>query len=188
MKRKSLIGLITGLLFAIVGFEISSLLTKYKIHSVIWENGVRVKIEWLYYLYRIMLIFALFGIAIVITASFCLICKKIVSKYCKLNTSAISLAISAVVAMGLYCVFLFGLTNSVNNPITHLASYIIGSICFFVFLALIFKYAKLKKYNLSALAVIIDILFSVLYVIPFFMLHDMLYTFLSDVMHITGLI
>lgn len=191
MKRNSVTGLITGLSLTAIGFAISSLLTDYHTGNIVLNNGLE-KIEWRYYLYYIMITLALFGIAVIITACFCLFFGKTVSKYCKLKTSAISLALSAIVALGLFCLMLFSscfaFTDPKYHPITFPSSFILGSISFLIFIALLFKYAKLKKYNHSAKAIAIDMLFSFLYVIPFFMLYNTVVGFISDVMHITGII
>ncbi|MEE0060848.1 MAG: hypothetical protein UE295_08470 [Acutalibacteraceae bacterium] len=191
MRKKSIIGLITALLFTAVGFGISTLFTDYRIGNLTVENGIE-KIEWFYYLYYLMVTMALFGIAVAITACFCLMFEKTVCRCCEFKTSAISFVLSTIVGLGIFCLILFAscfaFTDPKYHPITFPASFILGSISFLVFVALLFKYAKLKKYNLSVKAIAIDVLFSLLYVIPFFVLYNTLASFLRDCLRIAGLI
>ncbi|MEE0265766.1 MAG: hypothetical protein UD936_09085 [Acutalibacteraceae bacterium] len=192
MKRNAITGLITGLLLTVVGFGVSNLIQGYDIaRSVTMVDGEKI-INWYSYLYYIMVTLALFGIAVAITACFCLVFKNTVSASCKFNTSAFSIVLSALAGMGLFCLFLFAscfaFTDPKYHPITFPSSFILGSISFLVFIALLFKYVKLKKYNLSVKAIAIDVLFSLLYVIPFFVLYNTLASLLRDCLHIAWVI
>ena len=114
----------------------------------------------------------LFGITLIISSAFCLLFSKTVRAYCHIATSAISLGLSAVGALGLVCAFLWFVVVSFNEiskyPIQYPVSVIVGILCLFAFLALIALYFKARCKNWSIKGLVIDILTSIVYLPTFF--------------------
>lgn len=122
----------------------------------------------------------LFGISFVITALFCLIFSKTVKANCTLKTTAISMGLSAVGAMGLVCAFLCFTIVSFHeisrHPITFPTSILLGLLCFFIFLVLLVLYFKTRKKCWSVKGFVIDIFTSILYLPAFFFAYGYLNT------------
>ncbi len=116
------------------------------------------------------------GLVLFIGGLFCLVFSKTVLENCTLKTTALSLGISLVGAMGLYC-FIRRLTivaceNWIEPielyPIEYPASIMVGLLALVVFVFLIVIYCKLRKRIFSVKGLVIDILTSIL-VFPFFL-------------------
>jgi len=118
-------------------------------------------------------VLALLGIALVISSGFCLIFSKTVKIHCNIKTSAISLGLSGVGALGLNCVLwwftivAFGKMSS--YPIEYPVSILLGLLSFFAFVGLIVLYFKVRKANLSLIGIAIDVLTSIIYLPTFFL-------------------
>ncbi len=115
----------------------------------------------------------LFGAAFLITALICLIFNKKIPIYCSIKTSVISLIISAALALGLVCVFIFSSIVAFDQismyPYAFPAS-ILGSIVALLMIAwLTFVYIKARKQSASKMGALIDLLTVLIYLPPIFM-------------------
>ena len=125
----------------------------------------------------------LLGISLVLSACFCLLFSKTVNKCCRLTTSAISLGLSAVGALGLACVLLwlsivtFG--NMSRYPIQYPLSILLGMFCFCVFMILLALYFKARKGNWLWKGLLIDFLTSIICLPTFFFAFSYLYAFID---------
>ena len=117
-------------------------------------------------------LFLCLGCALIMTAMFCFLFTQTVKNTCTLATSAISIGLSAIGGMGVYCVLVWFSTVAFGEqhkyPITYPTSIILGMFCFFLFivLAVIYFYIKQKKQSLKGF--VIDILTSIIYLPTFF--------------------
>lgn len=155
MKKLSTIALAVGAVFIALGFSL----------PVLFEH-----IEWLaealpsIYFYIDFTRFScwLFGGTTLFFGLVELIFDKQISKRCSLKSVSLALGISLLTALGLYCVLSFAscyfLTHPDNHPIRYPVSFIVGSVCFWVFLALFCMYIKLRQKEPSALGVLLDVL------------------------------
>lgn len=129
--------------------------------------------------YGLPAILGFLGIGLAVSSCFCLVFKSTVKKYCAIDTSAISLGLSAVGALGFMCFRVWCLMAafgaSPEYPIRYPVSIILGILCFIAFVALIVIYIKKRKAKRSAKGLIIDILTSVLYFPAFFFCFSCLY-------------
>ena len=122
------------------------------------------------------------GITLIISGLFCLVFSKTIKNNCNIKTSALSLGLSAVVALGLVCAFLwvtivsFGAMS--KHPIEYPLSILLGIVCFLAFIVLIAIYVKQRKMNRSLKGFIIDVLTSVIYLPAFFFL----FSYLSQIL------
>lgn len=119
-----------------------------------------------------------FGVTITISSLFCLIFHKTTQAVCSLKTSGLSLGLSAVVSFGGYCVLSFLLcfydAAPSRNPIRYSTSIMAGVASLAVCIVLFFMYAKQRKAMPSVKGVVIDLLFALLYGIPFFSMYTVL--------------
>lgn len=122
----------------------------------------------------IPLILVMISIPLMVSAAFCLIFSNTVKASCNIKTTSISLALSAVGALGLDCVLywftivVFGEMSKYPNlyPI----GIACGLLCLAAFAILIGVYFKTRKACWSAKGFIIDVLTSILYLPAFFFL------------------
>ena len=108
-----------------------------------------------------------FGIALILTALFCLIFKKSVNENCTIKTSAISFCLSAVsaaaVTFGFMClqIITYGMITDYS------ARFAIGVIISVIFLALsallVYLYIKQRKGMMTVRGILIDILTVMVY-------------------------
>ena len=183
-KRNALILLIIGILLSLAGF-----LTPIVYRILISDNGVTGIIGGANapsYIFMLNTMFSglpaalgFLGAGLAVSSCFCLVFKSTVKKYCAIDTSAISLGLSAVGALGFMCFRVWCLTAafgaSPKYPIRYPVSIILSILCFIAFVALIVIYIKKRKANRSAKGVIIDMLTSVLYFPAFFFCFSCLY-------------
>ena len=189
MKKISLLTLLTGALFSIIGVIVPFI----TLQNYTSQNGAVGIIggadtpTYEFLVFRIMngwpFVAILFGITLIISALFCLIFSKTVKNYCNIKTTALSLGLSAVGAAGLVCAFLWFTIVSFGemskHPIEYPISVSLGILCFFAFIVLIAIYLKLRKINWSIKGLCIDILTSVIYLPTFFFAFSYLYNTLS---------
>lgn len=113
----------------------------------------------------------LFGAALIVTALFCLIFSKTIKANSTIKTSAISLCLSAVGALGLVCALIWYTIivfhEMSKHPISYPVSVFLGIICFVFFIILIVLYFKHRRNSWSIKGVLIDVLTSIIY-LPFF--------------------
>lgn len=128
-------------------------------------------------------LFILLGLSLIIPSAFCLLFSKTVKTHLRLSTSAVSLGLSAVGALGILCAFVWLITVAFEGPSTHPVEYgvsiLLGIFCFFAFIILIGLYIKLRKANKSVKGIIIDVLTSIVYLPFFFYLFMYLYEIVS---------
>lgn len=122
----------------------------------------------------------LLGVAVMISAVFCLLFSKTVQGHCGLKTSLVSLGLSATGAAGLCCVLIwiacvaFGGAPK-HYPVRYPLSIALGMVCLCVFILLGLLYCKLREGKWSIRGVVIDVLTSILYLPAFFFAFNYLY-------------
>ena len=125
----------------------------------------------------IVLIFL--GVSLLLSSCFCLLFPQTVKNYCNKNSTAISLALSAVSALALFCVFIWFAIVTFNemskHPIEYPVSIFLGVLSFVAFVGLIFLYFKERKTNWSVKGIIIDVLTYAVYLPTFFFAVSWLY-------------
>ena len=180
LKQMSLLTLLTGVLFSIIGVLIPFITLK----NYTYQNGAIGIIggadtpTYEFVVFRIMngwpFVASLFGITLIVSALFCLIFSKTVKNNCNIKTTALSLGLSAVGAAGLVCAFLWFTIVSFGemskHPIQYPVSVLLGIISFLGFIVLIALYLKIRKTNWSIKGFIIDVLTSIIY-LPTFSLY-----------------
>lgn len=131
-----------------------------------------------------LLILKLFGGAITLSGLFCSIFGRTVKENCTLKTSGISLGLSVVISLGVYCVVAFiscfVMTHPNKHPITYITSIILGLLCLALFVLLLYLYVKQRKVAPSVIGVIIDILFAIIYLTPFFFTYAWAHSIVSS--------
>lgn len=193
LKRNALIVLILGVLMSVSGLVApivywSNYTSKHGMIGII--GGAEVPTYPFTYTFMLSTLFdglpfvlILLGVSLIVSSVFCLAFSKTVRKHCNINTSALSLGLSSVGALGLICAFLwfiivsFGETS--KHPIQYPLSIMLGMICFFTFFVLIAMYFKMRRANWSIKGFVIDILTSVIYLPVFFFVFSYLYGILS---------
>lgn len=179
MRKISLIALAYGLVFVVSGFvapvilELSvlgncSCTEEYCLHKLFNE---------------LMFVVGIFGVPVIISALFCLFFGKSVSKHCTVKTSIISLALSMISGLGLCCFFIYFCCVAFDDlqqyPIEYPASVIGTLLCLALFIIVFCFYVKCRKENVSVKGVVIDVLFALLFVIPFFFASGVGYNIIS---------
>ncbi len=123
------------------------------------------------------------GVALTVTALFCLIFTKTVKNNCNIKTSAISLGISAVGALGILCFLIWfsivAFNDISSSPITYPFSIAVGLAGFTAFVALFLLYYTERKKHRSVKGFIIDVFTSILYLPTFFFAIYYLYELLG---------
>lgn len=189
LKQISLLTLLTGALFSIIGVIVPFI----TLQNYTSQNGAIGIIggadtpTYEFVVFRIMngwpFVAILFGITLIISALFCLLFSKTVKNNCNIKTSALSLGLSAVGAAGLVCAFLWfsivSFGEMSKHPIEYPVSILLGIVCFFAFIILIALYFKSRKLNWSIKGIIIDILTSVVYLPTFFFAFAYLYEIIT---------
>ena len=189
LKRNSLIVLILGFFILILGFIIP---------IFYWSNytsnngatGIIGGADTPTYTFMLSALFeglpfvlVLLGISLVVSSFFCLLFSKTVKIHCNINSSAISLVLSGVGALGLVCAFIWFTIVSFGEISKHLFEYpvivLLGVLCFFAFIILIALYFKARKLNWSIKGIIIDVLTSVVYLPTFFFAFAYLYEIIT---------
>lgn len=189
LKRYAIIIMILGVLISVLGF-ISPIIYW---NNYTLENGAICIIggtDTPTYTFMLSAIFdglpfvlIIMGISLVVSSGFCLLFSNTVKKHCNINTSAISLGLSGVGALGLVCAFVwfsivsFGKMS--KHPIGYPVSVLLGIFCFLVFVILTVIYIKLRKINWSIKGFIIDVLTSVIFLPTFFFDFAYLYEVIS---------
>ena len=116
--------------------------------------------------------FILLGISVAISSGFCLLFSRTVSTHCNIKTSAISLGLSGVGALGVCCVLwwvtLTAFGEASKHPVEYPVSVGLGMLSFMVFVFLIGLYFMVRMKNWSIIGVIIDVLTSIVYLPAFF--------------------
>ncbi len=185
LKQMSLLTLLTGVLFSIIGVIIPFITLK----NYTYQNGAIGIIggadtpTYEFVVFRILngwpVVTILFGSALIISALFCLIFSKTVKNNCSIKTTVLSLGLSAVGAAGLVCAFLWFTIVSFGemskHPIEYPVSVLLGIISFLGFIVLIALYLKIRKTNWSIKGFIIDVLTSIIYLPTFFFVLSYMY-------------
>ena len=185
LKQISLLTLLTGVLFSIIGVIIPFITLK----NHTYQNGAIGIIggadtpTYEFVVFRILngwpFVTILFGSALIVSALFCLIFSKTVKNNCSIKTTVLSLGLSAVGAAGLVCAFLWFTIISFGemskHPIEYPVSVLLGIISFLGFIVLIALYLKIRKTNWSIKGFIIDVLTSIIYLPTFFFVLSYMY-------------
>ena len=185
LKQISLLTLLTGALFLIIGvmFPFITLQNYTSQNGAIGIIGGADTPTYEFLVFRIMngwsFVAILFGVTLIVSALFCLIFSKTVKNNCNIKTTALSLGLSAVGAAGLVCVFLWFAIVSFGemskHPIEYPVSVLLGIISFLGFIVLIALYLKIRKTNWSIKGFIIDVLTSIIYLPTFFFVLSYMY-------------
>ena len=189
LKQISLLTLFVGVLFSLIGF-ITPFIALQNYTSKNGAIGIIGGVDtptYSFIIFRLMnglpLCAILFGITLIVSALFCLIFPKTVKRNCNIKTTALSLGLSAVGAMGIVCAFLWftivSFHEMTKHPITYPFSIVLGMFCLLLFIVLIAVYLKFRKNNWSIQGFCIDILTSVVYLPTFFFVFSYLYEILS---------
>ena len=185
LKRNSLIVLIIGLLISAFGFVLPIVYASHNgANGIIGGAGAPTYgfiVSSLFHGLPFVLI--LTGICLVISSGFCLIFSKTVKLHCNLSSSAISMGLAGLSALGLYCVFLWFAIVSFGKmekyPFEYPLSILFGVISLVAFLFLIALYFKVRKKHWSVKGVIIDVLTSIVYLPAFFFMISYLHAIIS---------
>lgn len=185
LKRISLLTLLIGALFSMIGViaPFAALKNYTSQNGAIGIIGGADTPTYKFIILRIMsgwsFIAILLGIALIISALFCLLFSKTVKNNCSIKTTALSLGLAAVGAAGLMCAFLWFTIVSFGemskHPIAYPASKLMGILFFFAFVVLMVIYVKARKANWSIKGLIIDVLTCILYFPTFFSAFEYLY-------------
>lgn len=189
LKRFSLIALISGLFISVLGFLIPLIYwSSYTAHN--GTIGIIGGADAPTYTFMLSALFdglpidlVIWGITLVVSSVFCVLLSKTVKTYCNIKTSAISLALSGIGALGLVCAFLWftivAFGEMSKHPIEYPVSILLGVLCFFAFLVFVALYFKERKKNWSIKGVIIDFLTSIVYLPAFFFAFAYLYQIIT---------
>lgn len=125
------------------------------------------------------IVLILLGISVVISSGFCLVFSKTVSTHCNIKTSAISLGLSGVGALGVCCVLwwvtLTAFGEASKHPVEYPVSVGLGMLSFMVFVFLIGLYFIVRRKNWSIKGIVLDVLTSLLYLPSFFMIISLIH-------------
>ena len=123
--------------------------------------------------------FILLGISVAISSGFCLLFSRTVSTHCNIKTSAISLGLSGVGALGVCCVLwwvtLTAFGEASKHPVEYPVSVGLGMLSFMVFVFLIGLYFIVRRKNWSIKGIVLDVLTSLLYLPSFFMIISLIH-------------
>ena len=110
---------------------------------------------------------------------FLLAVLRTVSTHCNIKTSAISLGLSGVGALGVCCVLwwvtLTAFGEASKHPVEYPVSVGLGMLSFMVFVFLIGLYFIVRRKNWSIKGIVLDVLTSLLYLPSFFMIISLIH-------------
>lgn len=99
-------------------------------------------------------------------------------KYLSWKTSLCAFAISVCGAIGLYCLLFYyacvAFHESSKSPIAFPLSFVLGTISFALFVILCTVYCRLRNKRRSVVGIILDVLMSILCLLPLFLLFERL--------------
>ncbi len=123
------------------------------------------------------------GTSLLVSALLAFLLQKALTKHCTLKTSAISLVISADLALGMLCAIVLlsvsAFNESSKHPIAFPASLSTGAICLFGLFGSIAAYFYTRAKDRSPIGVLIDIFTAAIYFPPFFLTSFFIYDLLS---------
>ena len=184
LKRNALIILILGIVMSgfgcITPIALINNVSQYRITGIIGGASAFTYQFLLLNLFDgLLFVVFLLGISLTISSTFCLFFSKTVRKHCNISTSALSVGLSSVGALGLVCALVWfamvAFNEASKHPIQYPVSVTLGVLCFFAFISLIVVYFYKRSRNWSIIGVIIDILTSVVYLPAFFFAFTYLY-------------
>lgn len=179
LKRNALIVLVLGLIVAIFGYVTPMV---YWSHYTAHHGSIGLigaadnpPSYWfsLYAMYDgLPLVLFILGIALFVSAAFCLLFSKTVKAHCSIKTSAISLALSGVGVLGFICAFKWFTIVTFHEmekyPIAYPFSILLGILCAVAFVVLLVLYFKVRRRNWSIKGFVMDVLTGVVYLPAFF--------------------
>lgn len=116
--------------------------------------------------------FMLAGIALVLTALFCLIFSNTVRKHCRIPTTLLSLGMSASGILGLVCLLecaaIFAIGSFRRYPIRFPVSVITGMLCACLLTWLAVIYYRVRRKHRSGVGFVLDVVTGILYLPSFF--------------------
>ena len=109
--------------------------------------------------------------------------RKTTQAHCQMKTSVLSVAISAVGALGFYCLLTWGTIvawdTMAAHPVTYSASTVIGFFSLLAALGLLILYIRERIKTPSVKGVILDVLCAALYFVPFLYIYSTLHTIIG---------
>lgn len=183
-KRNSWLVLCLGFVMSIVGLLIP--------HFYISNSKINIigGVDWPSYWFLLRFLFnglgrvlVIAGFSLTVYGGFRLLFSKTVQTHCSVATSMVSLGLSAVGGLGLFCVSLWFVIVSFNEmdkyPFVYPASIVIGILCFVGVIGLFGMYFKVRKGKWSLTGLLLDCLTVVLYLPTFFFAFSLLYEYIS---------
>lgn len=177
MKKFAWIGLIMGLMLTVISLVIPMHMMNNASVSMIGGAG------WPTYQFFMgcamdgLFVFVLtLGVVMMITALVCLIFRGTITVHCSIPTTLVSLGLSAVGALGLFCAFTWYSIASFHEmsryPIRYPVSIVLGLGCVAAFVGLIVGYIRLRSRRPSIKGVLLDVVTVCLYATVFLCLFD----------------
>ncbi len=131
------------------------------------------------------LILIRFGFVLAVCSLFCHLFSKTVETHCTIPTSLISVGLSAIGALGLYCFFNWALIIYFEDisisPVEYYVSIILGLVCLAAFILLTVFYFKQRKKAWSLWGVLIDVMTSIVFLPSFFWAANAIRDFLDGI-------
>ena len=184
LKRYALWVLLSGIGVSLVGLLTPIVYLRIAMHG--GSMGIVGGADWPTYWFILShlydgwaIVLILLGISVVISSGFCLVFSKTVSTHCNIKTSAISLGLSGVGALGVYCVFwwvaIAAFGEASKHPVEYPVSVVLGMLSFMAFVFLIGLYFIVRRKNWSIKGIVLDVLTSLLYLPSFFMIISLIH-------------
>ncbi len=112
-------------------------------------------------------VLATVGITLIITALFCLVLKKTVTRHCTVKTSLVSVSLSLTGDLGIICFFIWmsmaAFGEFSQHPIMYPFSVCVGMLSLMLFLALIAVYLYIRRKRPSVIGFVIDVFTAIIY-------------------------
>lgn len=126
----------------------------------------------------------IFSIAFFVLSILLHIFRKQMEEYCSLRTTCLSILISAVGSLGLYAAFIFYLTfflGSVReHPIVYNVGRVVIPLSFLLFCILLVVYILVRRKKIFSIGTVIDIIISIIFIIPFWSIYAFIQISISD--------
>ena len=184
LKRNALIILILGVVMSVVGLIAPLISLNFASESgatgiIGGADAPTYKFLLFNLLDGLLFVVFLLGISLILSSAFCLLFSKTVKKHCNISTSALSVGLSSVGALGLVCALVWfamvAFNEASKHPIQYPVSVTLGVLCFFAFISLIVVYFYKRSRNWSVIGIVVDILTSIVYLPAFFFAFTYLY-------------
>lgn len=186
LRKRSLFVLLIGFFITALGAIIPCIVLKYyeSSNSAVGIIGGADKPTYLFLLlnaiHSLPFCLILWGMSLMLAATFCLFFSKTIQTHCYRKTTSLSLAISSVAGLGLLCGFLFytfaTFGEKYKHPIAYPASILLGATCLVSMIILVWLYCKRRP---SVCGIILDLATAVWFLPSFFYLWAFAYSLLE---------